>query len=170
MSYRDPACDHLLFVVSSAGCPLAGVEPVGLVDWLASRSRSSTTPPDEVCICTVSPAGCCSCRARSSARPNFPGKVRHPLLVEWRAIGNVSGVRGCEHAYVLVCLLLSFGGTANDFGQGVAGDANGNVYLVGTFASTQFVVAGLPSLQLVGASAIFVIKRDANGQNVWARR
>jgi hypothetical protein len=82
-------------------------------------------------------------------------------------------MRECEHVYVFVCLLLSFGGNGDDNGQGVAGDANGNVYLVGTFQSTSMVVptlTGRTTLTKTGNSDIFVIKRNALGKTVWARR
>jgi hypothetical protein len=73
--------------------------------------------------------------------------------------------------YVFVCLLLSFGGAGNDLGTGVAGDANGNVYLVGTFGSSSISVNGTTTLVRQGGfENLFVIKRNALGENVWARR
>ena len=58
------------------------------------------------------------------------------------------------------------GGTAVDYGNGIAMDASGNSYVIGKFASTN---ASFGTVVLTGGG-LFVAKYDANGNVGWARR
>ena len=64
------------------------------------------------------------------------------------------------------------GGASIDQGSGVAVDANGNVYIVGTFAGTADFDPGPGTFNLTSAgnTEIFVSKLDGAGNFVWARR
>lgn len=62
----------------------------------------------------------------------------------------------------------SAGGTANDRGNGIAIDANGNSYITGEFNGTaNFDAFPLTS---AGFGDIFIAKYDASGNAVWAKR
>lgn len=60
------------------------------------------------------------------------------------------------------------GGGGNDYGQGIAVDGAGNVFVSGTFESTSSF--GAVSLTTAGASDAFVAKYDATGAPKWARQ
>lgn len=60
-----------------------------------------------------------------------------------------------------------FGGPLDQFGRGIATDANGNVFVAGTFWGTADF-AGIPRTS-AGWEDIFVVKLDADGNPVWVR-
>lgn len=68
------------------------------------------------------------------------------------------------------------GGGATDRGQAVAADAQGNVYVTGTFAAGSFAIAvpaftaifGSTTITTNGATDAFIAKLDSNGQWQWA--
>ncbi len=64
------------------------------------------------------------------------------------------------------------GGTGNDFGQGIAVDASGNVLTTGSFNGTADFDpgAGTSNLTSAGSSDIFVSKLNSAGAFVWARQ
>ncbi len=61
----------------------------------------------------------------------------------------------------------SFGGTTNDFGNGIATDKNGNVYIAGAYNSSS-VSFGSTILTNTGGSDVFIVKCDTNGNVLWA--
>ena len=60
------------------------------------------------------------------------------------------------------------GGTNSDFGRDIAVDSAGNVLLTGEFHGTADLGGG--PLSSAGASDIFVVELDAQGQHLWSRR
>ena len=65
----------------------------------------------------------------------------------------------------------SFGASSNDFGNSVALDASGNVYITGYFSGTVDFNpgAGTNYLTSSGGNDIFIQKLDASGNFLWAR-
>lgn len=62
------------------------------------------------------------------------------------------------------------GGTNNDFSQAICGDANGNVYISGYFASSFLNFGGNPVFNAnIGYADIYVASYDANGNALWAK-
>jgi len=60
------------------------------------------------------------------------------------------------------------GGTIDDYGNSIAVDANGNIYVTGRFyGSSTF---GTTNLTSSGGSDIFVAKLDINGNWLWAKK
>jgi hypothetical protein len=64
------------------------------------------------------------------------------------------------------------GGGGSDIGRGVAADAAGNVYVVGTFNNTASFGSGSATAQLTSAGGgdVFVAKYSPAGVLAWARR
>ncbi|MEO8149430.1 MAG: SBBP repeat-containing protein [Bacteroidia bacterium] len=61
----------------------------------------------------------------------------------------------------------SAGGIYSDIGNGIATDANGNVYVTGRFSGT--ITFGSTTLTYVGGDDIFIVKYDGNGNVLWAK-
>jgi uncharacterized protein (AIM24 family) len=61
-----------------------------------------------------------------------------------------------------------FGNTSDDFGYGVAVDANDNIIVTGSFGGTVNFGGGL--LTSSGGSDIFVARYSANGSYLWSKR
>ena len=78
------------------------------------------------------------------------------FIVKYDSSGNVLWAR-------------SAGGTADDYGRGVAVDANGNCYITGYFQSTS-VSFGTSLLFNAGANDIFIAKYDSSGNALWAKK
>ena len=62
----------------------------------------------------------------------------------------------------------SAGGTQNDWANGITTDANGNVYITGSFYSPS-ITFGTSTLTNVGSGCTFVVKYDNYGNLVWAK-
>jgi hypothetical protein len=64
----------------------------------------------------------------------------------------------------------SAGGVSNDYSNATCTDANGNVYITGTFQGSS-VIFGNDTLHnnATGTLAVFIAKYDANGNVLWAR-
>ncbi len=64
----------------------------------------------------------------------------------------------------------SAGGVSNDYGNAVCTDANGNVYVTGTFQGSS-ITFGSNTLYNVatGSLDIFIVKYDASGNVLWAK-
>ena len=60
-------------------------------------------------------------------------------------------------------------GTGEDMAKSVTTDNYGNIYIVGTFASTQLTFATGITLSKTGTSNLFIAKYDATGTSIWAR-
>lgn len=65
----------------------------------------------------------------------------------------------------------AIGGSAYDYGNGVATDNAGNVYITGNFSGTVDFDpgTGVTNLTSLGQSDIFIAKLDASGDLVWAK-
>ncbi|MBP0904061.1 T9SS type A sorting domain-containing protein [Mariniflexile gromovii] len=65
----------------------------------------------------------------------------------------------------------SIGGTANDAGRDISTDADGNVYITGTFVETVDFDPGAGVFQLTSLSQtdIFILKLDKYGNFIWAK-
>ena len=61
------------------------------------------------------------------------------------------------------------GGTNNDYGESIATDKHGNVYVTGYYSSST-IVFGSVTLTGFGSSSIFIVKYDPNGNVLWAKR
>jgi hypothetical protein len=59
-------------------------------------------------------------------------------------------------------------GASNDIGYAVTGDANGNIYVVGS-SNSATLTFGTTILHLAGYDDIFVVKYDASGNVLWAK-
>src|SRR5688572_15084011 len=75
------------------------------------------------------------------------------FLVKYNAAGNVVWTR-------------KIGNTGSEFGQSVATDAAGNVYVAGAFSSPTIVIGSI-TLTTAGSSDIFVAKYDNSGNVLW---
>lgn len=66
---------------------------------------------------------------------------------------------------------VSFGGIADDVGEGVTVDGSGNVFITGWFQGTVDFDPGLGEHNLFsgGQRAVFVVKLDSSGKLVWAK-
>ena len=64
------------------------------------------------------------------------------------------------------------GGTSPDYGNSIALDASGNVYITGSFSETIDFDPGAGTFNLapVGGVDIFILKLDASGNFVWAKQ
>jgi hypothetical protein len=93
-------------------------------------------------------------------------------------VANLTAVSGYD---VFVCKLYAsggfawargFGGNGNDYGNGIAVDASGNVYSTGRFDQTVDFDpgAGTSSLTSAGSRDIFLSKLDSAGIFVWAKQ
>jgi hypothetical protein len=60
------------------------------------------------------------------------------------------------------------GGVYNDYGNAIAIDLSGNIYITGTFSYT--IQFDTYSLNSIGSSDIFIAKYDINGNIIWAKR
>ncbi|MBI3875485.1 MAG: immunoglobulin domain-containing protein, partial [Verrucomicrobia bacterium] len=67
-----------------------------------------------------------------------------------------------------VLWVQQIGGAGDDFGDGVAVDGNGNVYVTGSFQG--FVTIGTNNLISQGSDDIFTAKFDSTGNILWARQ
>jgi hypothetical protein len=56
----------------------------------------------------------------------------------------------------------------DDFGRGISTDSNGNVYVTGYFGSA-LITFGETTLVNAGATDLFVVKYDINGNELWAK-
>ncbi|TAN58007.1 MAG: DUF4347 domain-containing protein [Rhodospirillales bacterium] len=65
----------------------------------------------------------------------------------------------------------AMGGTSNDFGNGIAVDEAGNVYVTGYFSGTGDFDpgAGTTTLTSAGVSDVFALKLNSSGALVWAK-
>jgi PKD repeat protein len=61
---------------------------------------------------------------------------------------------------------VSAGGSSNDYGQGIAVDGVGNIYLTGYFTETANF--GSITINSIGGSDIFAAKLDSSGNFIWA--
>jgi hypothetical protein len=77
------------------------------------------------------------------------------FLVKYDASGNVIWAKRA-------------GGGGNEFGQSVATDASGNVYVTGGFSSAS-IILGTDTLTNAGGTDIMIIKYDASGNLIWAK-
>jgi uncharacterized protein YccT (UPF0319 family) len=91
------------------------------------------------------------------------------------AIGSVTLTRiGGQNAFVAkynaagtVLWARNFGGSgAESFGQGLAVDGAGNVYVSGYFTGANLTT---PALTMIGVNDAFVLKLDASGATTWVR-
>jgi hypothetical protein len=78
------------------------------------------------------------------------------FIVKYDASGNVLWAK-------------SAGGTGDDSGQSIATDAAGNIYVTGYFISSS-ITFGTTTLTNAGSNDIFVVKYDAQGNVLWAKR
>lgn len=78
------------------------------------------------------------------------------FLAKYDANGNVLWARGA-------------GGTADDVGQSIATDVNGNVIVTGYFYSASITFGTTTLTNSSTADDMFVVKYDANGNVLWAQ-
>ncbi len=62
----------------------------------------------------------------------------------------------------------TFGGTLDDQGRGIAADAHGNVYVIGSFGSASMTI-GATTLTCNGQYDFFMAKLDSAGNPLWAK-
>ncbi len=62
----------------------------------------------------------------------------------------------------------SAGGTGNDYGGSVSTDANGNIIVTGSFASSS-ITFGTTTLTNAGGADIFIVKYNGAGNVLWAK-
>lgn len=63
---------------------------------------------------------------------------------------------------------LRAGGTNSDYGNNICTDANGNIYVTGSFGNTS-ITFGSYTLTNNGSVNIFITKYDSNGNVIWAK-
>ncbi|MBI3502478.1 MAG: SBBP repeat-containing protein [Bacteroidetes bacterium] len=79
------------------------------------------------------------------------------FLVKYNSSGNVVWAK-------------SFGGSSNDFGNGVSADNNGNIFLTGYFASsTANFGSSIVTNSNAGFDDVFIAKCDSSGNVLWAK-
>jgi hypothetical protein len=87
------------------------------------------------------------------------GQSKDVFVVKYDTNGNVIWARSGAGS----------GGTPNDEGFGIATDGNANVYVSGYFRSSS-IIFGSTTLNHVGQADIFIVKYDASGNVLWARK
>ncbi len=86
----------------------------------------------------------------------IPVKGQDVFLAKYDAAGNFLWVK-------------SMGGNSNDYGQGVALDGSGNVYVSGYYSSAAYFNPSGDSLKSIGGADVFLAKYDTAGTLIWAK-
>ncbi|MCU0432793.1 MAG: SBBP repeat-containing protein [Bacteroidia bacterium] len=121
-------------------------------NFVACNTLSSTYP-------TQNPGGGAYFQG-TTAGPNFNIQGK----------GGDVGIMKFDNAGVMLWSTY-YGGSADDNGNGISCDANGNIYVTGNTESSNFplqVLAGAFNQTAMGASDAFLLKFDNNGVRLWA--
>lgn len=110
----------------------------------------------------VNSAGTIFVAGQFSSKLTFNNKTYDAGSASWRAFIVPYSTAGDAGT------LRDFGASTATFGTALAVDGNDNVYLAGQFSGTGLEVKGAP-LQNAGKLDAFVIKLDANLNDVWGR-
>ncbi len=104
-----------------------------------------------------------------SVKPSIPYKMRSVLLLIVITFGNLVNAQTAPN-WLWAKSSVSQGGNSDyDFVQSVATDADGNVYATGFFQSDN-ISFGPNAFTKSGAADVFLLKYDALGNLIWAKR
>ncbi|MFM1770747.1 MAG: hypothetical protein RJA22_3276, partial [Verrucomicrobiota bacterium] len=151
--------DRCLFANAGADGFLARLSPSGSGDWIRATGGAGTEISQSV---AVSPDGSIwTCGHFSGSLPS-PG-------TNLNSMGNYDIYVARHSPQGTLLLSRSFGGTAEDYGQSLAIDAETNVYVTGFFASSP-AIFGSTNLYTTGSYDLYLMRLDQLGDVRWATR
>ena len=152
----------ICILISFALVSLVNIANAGSSDWLLAKSFGGPAGEEAKDICTDASGNIYVTGffnsptitfGKDTLTSNGSGDI---FVVKYDIVGNVIWARNA-------------GGEAYDESNSICADAAGNVYVTGYFQSANFTF-GKTDLDNSGNMDVFILKYDASGNPVWAKR